>query len=90
LANAVKHAEGSGAKTIRNMRPDLFRNPLLDQMGMTWVVPANAPLRLPLAGDDLFVTEEMFSRYAAAVADFVEAIVRHFKRNARKRYPCGS
>ncbi len=89
LANAVKHAEGGGAKKIRELRPDLFRNPRLDKMGMKRSVPSDAPLRLPLAGDDLFVTEELFSRYATAVADFVNAIVRHFKQNASKRYPCG-
>jgi hypothetical protein len=46
--------------------------------------------RIPIAGDDLFVTEEMFSRYATAVVDFVEAIVRHFKQNASNAYPAGS
>ena len=88
LANAVKHAEGGGAKKIRKLRPELFRNPLLDKKGIKWSIPSDAPLRLPLAGDDLFVTEELFSRYATAAADFVRAIIRHFKQNASKGYPC--
>lgn len=87
LANAVKHADGSGARQIRHLRPDIFRNPLLDKMGLKWSL-SDDPLRLPLAGDDLFVTEARFSEYATTVLDFVEAIIAHFQKNAGKGYPC--
>jgi len=87
LANAVKHAEGSGARQIRELRPEVFRNPLLDKLGMTSSL-SDDPLRLPLAGDDLFVTEPMFSEYATTVLDFVRAIIAHFEQNARRGYPC--
>jgi hypothetical protein len=88
LANAVKHAEGSGAKQIRERRPEVFRNPQLDKMGLTRSL-SDHPLRLPLAGDDLFVTEAMFSEYATTVLDFVKAIITHFQQNASAAYPCG-
>lgn len=87
LANAAKHAEGSGAKQIRKLRPDVFRNPLLDNMGLKWSL-SNEPLRLPLAGDDLFVTEAMFAEYATTALEFVKAIIAHFQQNAANGYPC--
>ena len=87
LANAVKHAAGSGEKGIRKLRPEVFRNPLLDKMGLKWSL-SDDPLRLPLAGDDLFVTEAMFLDYATSALDFVRAIIAHFQENASKNYPC--
>ena len=87
LANATKHADGSSAKQLRKRNADLFRHPLLDKIGVAWSL-SEEPLRLPLAGEGLFVTEEMFSEYAANVHAFVRAIILHFERNASRGYPC--
>jgi hypothetical protein len=88
IANAVKHAEGSAAKQLRKLRPDLFRHPLLVDSGL----PANSqprePLSLPLAGNDLFVTEEIFAQYASTVKEFGKDIVKHFAANGSKSYAC--
>ena len=46
------------------------------------------PLRLPLAGDGLFVTEEVFGEYATAVYDFALAILGYLRKNATTLYPC--
>jgi len=70
------------------LRPEVFRNPLLGKTGRTWTL-SDHPLRLPLAGEDLFVTEEMFSEYATTALDFVRAIIARFEHNAGRGYPCG-
>ena len=89
LAHAVKHAEEVPAQKLRNLRPSLFQNPILTGMG-SGLASSRQPLRLPLAGDDLFVTEEAFCGYSSAVLDFVTAIASHFEMNAATIYPCGS
>lgn len=87
IAGAVKHADGRSARDLLKKRPELFRNPILDSLP----TPANSnrPLRSPLAGEDLFVTEQIFAQYANAAYDFVAAIVAHFQQSASKSYPCG-
>lgn len=67
LANAVKHAEGAGVNSLREMRPDLFVNPEMkdfEDLGKSLIV------RQPLAGDDLYVQEADIARYAVAVEGF--------------------
>ncbi len=86
VANSVKHGRGGSEAELRPLRPALFQNPALVEMGFRGTHLTHEPL-LPLAGDGLFVTEEVFAEYAATVNDFVMEIVRHFEANARKSYP---
>jgi hypothetical protein len=77
VTNAVKHAEGPSAQQLRELRPDLFENPafahIRAEMGDRWV-DRQEPLAMPLAGEDLFVTENDLEAYATA-AEGVERIV---------------
>ncbi len=88
VANATKHAEGQSEGQLRGLRPDLFVHPLVADMRP----PGQQsfffePLRLPLAGDGLYVTEAVFGEYATAVFEFVRAILAHLRENWRTLYP---
>jgi hypothetical protein len=87
LANAVKHAEGSSEAQLRGIAPELFENPVLAAFRADGFPIAPEPLRLPLAGDGLYVTEERFGVYATAVRVFVEALETHFRANGTTVYP---
>ena len=88
LANAVKHAEGVSEAELRSLRPDLFQHPIRAEIGLSGLPCREEPLRLPLAGDGLFVTEAAFAEYATIVYDFVSAILSHLRKNAQTLYPC--
>lgn len=62
IANAVKHGEGSAAKRLRQIRPDLFVDPRLAGLGLGHVGRKSLQRHLstPLAGDDLFGTPQAF------------------------------
>jgi hypothetical protein len=90
VANSVKHAEGKSERQLRAQRPDLFEHPIRAEMGLSGTPAREEPLRLPLAGDGLFVTEKVFAEYSTAVYDFVIAILTHFRENARALYPSGA
>lgn len=67
LANAVKHAEGAGVDSLREMRPALLVDPAMkdfEDLGKSLTV------RQPLAGDDLYVQEADIARYAVAIEGF--------------------
>jgi hypothetical protein len=87
LANAVKHAEGDSAEDLRGRNPELFRDPRLREIGLDNA--ADQPLRLPLAGDDLYVTEGRFGRYSESANQFLAAIAEHFEANGEQYYPRG-
>ena len=90
LAHTVKHAEGRSAEKLRAVRPDLFRSPITNKMDSPTPDYDLWPPKLPLSGEDIYVTEEIFSEYATAAYDFVLAIVNHFRKHGATVYPCGS
>ncbi|MDE2999631.1 MAG: hypothetical protein OXU79_11200 [Gemmatimonadota bacterium] len=55
VANAVKHAEGGSAGRLRQIRPDLFRHPLLSSSSLL-SSPTYLPVFQPLIGDGLCVS----------------------------------
>ena len=68
VANTVKHADGSSAQKLKSKRPDLFSrttNPL-------FITPPTipGPLRTPLTGDSLYITQNEFNKFIAAVKEF--------------------
>jgi hypothetical protein len=90
VANATKHGEGGSEQDLRKVRPELFISPYRAKMGFTDVKDVNDSLRLPLAGDGLFITEEIFAEYSSAGYDMVRAILSHFAREWRTLFPIGS
>ena len=75
VCNAVKHAAGKSAIELRKIRPDLFEShsllfkmcdvrPNWDSSTMPF------PVRRPLAGEDIYLTEKDIEEYALAIQDF--------------------
>ena len=83
LANTAKHGSGSSARQLRELRPDLFEDPrlrdLLPDMPELYTTPH---VRLPLAGQDLFVSDDTFAAYGAAAFEFINEIAQHFEDKA--------
>jgi len=77
VANTAKHAEGKSSGDLRSLRPELFFDPALSGMfaksGMRDHF-VNRPVSAPLAGEDLFVTEDALRRYAEGVERFFREI----------------
>ncbi|HUY13915.1 MAG TPA: hypothetical protein VMX16_09850 [Terriglobia bacterium] len=86
VANAVRHAEGRSAEKVRLLRPELFQDPILGEPLPGWEA-ASQPLRLPLGGEGLYITQEHFQQYSQAAERFVTEIVNHFEDHERGLYP---
>ncbi len=89
IANAVKHGEGSAARKLRQIRPGLFVDPRLAEFGLGHLAHMSAPRRLstPLAGDDLFVTPEVFEEYTQSAVSLFQQIKNHFLAHRDEEYP---
>ena len=80
-------AEGPAARRLRELRPTLFEHPLVRQL---YPDEPGAPLhpgRLPLAGDDLYNTEEFFQEYSDGANQFIADIASHFDSHGDEYYP---
>ena len=89
LANAIKHAEGSSARNLRQRRPDLFRSPTFgpaEELLETAGVPPS-PLCSPLTGIDLYVTEEILRGYFSSALALFEEISAVFDSHREDWYP---
>lgn len=89
IANAVKHGEGPAARRLRELRPDLFIDPRLAQFGLGHLGHVSATRRLstPLAGDDLFVTREVFDEYTQSVVSLLQGVKEYFLLHRDDQYP---
>lgn len=74
VANTVKHAEGKSAIDLRKIRPDLFRNPILETFGPK--LSGNfRRLYMPLAGEDLYLSIEDLKKYGEAIGRFWDEMI---------------
>ena len=81
VANTVKHAEGKSAIDLRKIRPDLFRNPILEKFGPKLGGNFRC-LYMPLAGEDLYLSIEDLKKYGEAITRFWdEMISAMYERN---------
>jgi len=84
LANTVKHGAGRSAKRLGKLRPDLLVPPALADEEGAWSEPID-DVHLPLAGDDVYVTEKAFKGFADAVvefwSEFADSIVEADRKN---------
>lgn len=78
VANVSKHGEGGSAEELRKVRPELFRCPSLRELPFNISKP-HIPIGMPLAGDDLYVTEQLFREYYEAAKQLFKDIVNHFE-----------
>jgi hypothetical protein len=91
IANAVKHAEGGAAQRLRKLRPELFKDPSLRELFAAFpIMHKPISLRLPLAGDDFYVTDERFSEYSEAANGLFDSLAGYFEAHAEDLYPVGS
>lgn len=89
LANTVKHAEGSSSSKLRALRPELFCDPALvkahEGIGIKDNVQ-NRTVYAPLAGEDLFVSEDLLKQYTEGVESFFIEIAEHFATHGDEYY----
>ncbi|WP_066736096.1 hypothetical protein [Cupriavidus sp. D384] len=72
LANAVKHADGASAETLKAMRPELFEAPTLEGLGLE--IPYTRRVFKPLSGEDIYLTLDDLRRYGRSVIGFWEQL----------------
>ncbi len=86
VANTTKHAEGSAARQLRALHPELFQNPLVRRFEPNTPL-FHMPVHLPLGGDGLYVTGDDFRSYQKAVVDLFTWLTKHFEDNDDHYYP---
>jgi len=91
VANTVKHAEGGSARQLRERHPELFEHPLVRHLlpGESGALRSLRPIRLPLGGEDLYVTEDLFQEYSQAANQLMADISKHFEVHGAEYYPRG-
>ncbi len=86
LANVVKHGEGRSAKQLSGLNPKLFEHPVYgDIFSSGWI--SAQPIRSPLFGEDLYVTEESFKDYALNCCGLLQEVIAHFEAVKDVFYP---
>ena len=89
VANTTKHAEGKSSGDLRKLRPDLFFDPILAGIFAGSGIReyfVNRPISAPLAGEDLFVTEDALRQYAEGVEKFFREIAAQFDSREDEYY----
>jgi hypothetical protein len=88
VANAVKHGEGPATGKLKSLRPELFTDPAYANIegfdGMR--IFEIRKFAAPLAGEDLFVSEDLLMRYAEASVSFFLEIAAHFEKHENEHY----
>lgn len=89
LANTVKHGEGKSSLPLKARRPELFYDPSLVRCFPEIdfrEYSLNKTVAAPLAGDDVFVSEDLLKQYAEGVGSFFGEIADHFAAHANEDY----
>lgn len=71
IANTVKHAEGNSSQKLRDIRPDIFRNPALTP---DFHSPEFYRVKQPLIGEGLYVSLQDIKDYCAHLVQFWEEL----------------
>lgn len=88
LSNTVKHGEGVSATKLRSVRPDLFINPNLCELWRNFPeMIAAQNVRMRLAGEDIFVTTDIFSEFCLAANSLFTEIAEFFGCHENEEYP---
>lgn len=82
-ANTIKHGAGQSADKLAELRPDLFKDPVLPQLGWRTgndraksgrAAERASSVIAPLAGDDVYVSERDLIEWCAAVIAYWEEL----------------
>lgn len=98
LANTVKHAEIKQTQLLRERRPELFRSPasleldkFLDDDDISYAKEhpdyGRRPVLQPLAGADLYVSENLLQTYSDGIEHFFKEIASHFEAHESDYFP---
>jgi hypothetical protein len=87
VANTVKHGDGSAATKLRVVRAELFIDPVIahTELGEKDFF-MNRAVVAPMAGEDLFVTENVLKGYVEGAESFFREIADHFGAHADEYY----
>lgn len=69
VANTVKHAEGNSSHELREIRPDMFRNPHLSDFSQ-FISDPSPHIFQPLVGDGLYVSIQDIKDYRDHLVGF--------------------
>jgi hypothetical protein len=87
VANSVKHADGPSVVALKQRRPEMFTHPFLrndpDSLARDSALLEFHRVYQPLAGDDLYVTDDELSQFFDAAEQFWTELARDFYRVAR-------
>lgn len=91
VANTAKHAEGDSSEKLKQLRPDLFADPSFAKFLIGVGADPQEHLQrkvvtAPLAGEDLFITEDRLKEYAKGAEIFFLEIADHFAAHADDFY----
>ena len=78
VANTVKHADGTSCDVLKKLRPDLFVPPSLKKDSLESDLAKVGEVFQPLAGEDLYISTEEFTKYVEAVKLFCEELAKSF------------
>jgi hypothetical protein len=83
IANTVKHGAGASEKQLRQRCPELFEDQALRELLPDFSDIYTSPrTRLPLAGQDLFISEEKFAELGMSAIAFTVEIAEHFQNQS--------
>lgn len=74
VTNTVKHADGTSCDELKRIRPNLFLTPTSDKTAFDIELVKAREVFQPLAGEELYVSLEEFSKYVEAVKKFVDEL----------------
>lgn len=73
---------------LRAIRPDLFQDPAIRKYFPDLGDILQSPqVRLPMSGEDIFVTQEVFSDFGKAAVCFITEIADYFASHKNELYP---
>ena len=83
IANTAKHGAGDSETQLRRRCPALFEDQGLRELLPDFPEMYTSPnTRLPLAGQDLFISEAAFEGFGASAIAFTEEIAEHFQSHS--------
>jgi hypothetical protein len=77
LANALKHADGPACEQLKKRRPDLFSRP----ESLVRIDLKFQKVFEPLAGQNIYLTEEAFDEFVAGVKEFWNELAERLEKN---------